>query len=185
MKKSLRPGSWIPPVLLLLVVAFNLSGCHGGSEEPPINLDSVKTHAISIAEAAALTANFRNNVDSLSKKCPDFKSSMDFGYSEAFNSDTYRILLKQKDSLGNPAAGIRIYYGLGKTGQVQLVMVPYDQNGNDILHHLVAVDNKPVPGVSPAHTEALTVDGAQAMEMGQHCPAVCPPVTSPLQPTNP
>jgi len=181
MNKILRPGSWILPVLLLLIVAFNLSGCHGGSEEPPINLDSVKTHAISVAEAAALTANFRNTDTLLQKKCPDFKSSMDFGYSEAFNSDTYRILLEQKDSLGRRAAGIRIYYGLGKTGQVQMVMVPYSQDGSDILNHLVALDNKPVPGISPAHTDSLSASGAQAMEQGQHCPTYCPP-PNPIQP---
>jgi hypothetical protein len=183
MNKMLRPGSWILPALLPLVVVFifTLSGCGGGGGEPPINEDSARPHAISIADAAALTANFRNTVDTLNKKCPEFKDSMQFGYSEAFNSDVYRVLLRQKDSTGKFAAGIRIYYGLGKTGQVQLVMVPYDQNGNDILNHLISGDNKPVPGVSPAHTEALTVTGAQAMEQGQHCPTVCPPGPTPLQ----
>lgn len=183
MKKFLRPGSWILPVLFLLVAVctFTLSGCHGGSTEPPINEDSVRPHAISIAEAAALTANFRNTVDSLSKRCPQIKDSLRLGYSEAFNSDTYRILLQQKDSTGQLAAGIRIYYGLDKYGQVKLVMVPYDQKGNDILHHLISVENKPVPGVSPAHTEALTVSDAQAMEQGQLCPTLCPPAPSPLQ----
>ena len=184
MKKFLRPGSWILPVLFLLVAVctFTLSGCHGGPVEPPINEDSVRPHAISIAEAAALTANFRNTVDSLSKKCPQMKDSLRLGYSEAFNSDTYRILLRQKDSTGQLAAGIRIYYGLSKDGQVKLVMVPYDHNGNDILHHLISTDNKPVPGVSPAHTEALSVTDAQAMEQGQLCPTICPPAPSPLQP---
>lgn len=184
MNKMLRPGSWILPVLLPLIVVFTftLSGCGGrGSEEPLLNEDTVKAHAISIAEAAALTANFRNTVDTVDRRCPQFKDSLKFGYSEAFPSDAYRILLRQKDSTGRLAAGIRIYYGLGKSGQVQLVMVPYDVNGADILHHLVSLDNKPVPGVSPAHTEALTVDGAQAMEEGQHCPTNCPP-PSPLQP---
>jgi hypothetical protein len=184
MNKMLRPGSWILPGLFLLVTAtvFTLSGCNDhGTGEPAINMDSVKTHAISIADAAALTANFRNTIDSVNRKCPETKEALQFGHSEAFNSDVYRILLAQKDSTGQPAAGIRIYYGLGKTGQVQLVMVPYDQKGNDILHHLVTLDNKPVPGVSPAHTEALTVDGAQAMEQGQHCPSVCPPGYTPLQ----
>jgi len=184
MNKMLKPGSWILPVLLLLVVlfTFTLSGCHGGSEEePPINEDSARPHAISIADAAALTANFRSTVDTVSKSCPQFKAAMDFGRSEAFNRDVFRVLLKQRDSTHHLAAGIRIYYGLGKTGQVQLVMVPYDQNGNDILNHLISGDGKPVPGVSPAHTEALTVDGAQAMEQGQHCPSVCPPGYTPLQ----
>lgn len=183
MNKLLRPGSWILPVLFLSVVActITLSGCHGGAE-PPINEDSVKTHAISITEAAMLTANFRNTVDTFNKRCPQFKDSLKMGYSEAFNSDTYRILLRQKDSTGQLAAGIRIYYGLDKSGVMKLIMVPYDHNGNDILRHLVDIENKPVPGVSPAHTEALTVSGAQAMEQGQLCPTYCPPAPDPLQP---
>lgn len=184
MNKSLRPGSrTLPVVFLLLVVGtFTFSGCRGTCAEVPINEDSVRPHAISIAEAAMLTANFRNSTDTFNKRCPQFRDSMRFGFSEAFNSDTYRILLHQKDSSGQLAAGIRIYYGLDRSGQVKLVMVPFDQKGNDILHHLISVENKPVPGVSPAHTEALTVTGAQAMEQGQLCPTLCPPAPSPLQP---
>jgi hypothetical protein len=183
MNKSLRPGSWILPALLLMIISctFMLTGCHEVPGEPPLNEDSVRPHAISIADAAILTANFRNATDSLNKKCPQFKDSLRFGYSEAFNGDTYRILLRQKDSLGHLAAGIRIYYGLGKDGLVKLVMVPYDSSGNDILHHLISTE-KPGAGGGSAHTEALTVGGAQAMEEGQHCPTYCPPAPDPLQP---
>jgi hypothetical protein len=183
MNKSLRPGSWILPVLIMMVIVslFTLSGCRGGAEEPPINEDSVKPHVISITEAAQLTANFRNTVDTFNKKCPPFKDSLKFGYSEAFNSDSYRLLLKQKDSSGRKAAGIRIYYGLDKNGQVKMVLVPYDSSGNDILNHLISVDGKPVPGVSQAHTESLTVSSAQAVEQGQLCPTYCP-TSDPLQP---
>ena len=183
MNKFLRPVFRALPGLigLLAVSTLTLTGCGGGPAEPPINMDSVKTHAISIKVAAELTANFRAGIDSLNSKCPQFKDSLQFGYSEAFNADTYRILLQQKDSTGAPAAGVRIYYGRGKTGLIQMVLVPYDRFGNDILHHLVSTDEHPVPGVTPAKTESLTVDGAQAMEEGQHCPTICPP-TSPLNP---
>lgn len=183
MNKTLRPGSWILPVLLLMVISctFTLSGCHEGDKEPLIDKDSVAPHVISIADAARLTAHFRNTADTFNKKCPDFKDSMRFGYSEAFNKDSYRLLLQQKDSTGHKAAGIRIYYGLGKDGLVKLVLVPYDQNGNDILNHLISVDGKPVPGASQAHTESLTVSDAQALEEGQHCPSICPPTPSPLE----
>ncbi|HWK04544.1 MAG TPA: hypothetical protein VNS58_12980 [Puia sp.] len=184
MNKTLRPGSWILPALALLVIfcTFALSGCHETvCPETVLNEDSIKPHAISIADAALLTSHFRNTVDTFDKKCPGFKDSLKFGYSEAFNGETYRILLRQKDSLNRPAAGIRIYYGLGKDGQVKLVMVPIDSNGNDILRHLIDID-KPVPGVSPAHTEALSVTTAQAMEQGQLCPTICPPAPSPLEP---
>ena len=184
MNKSLRPGSWILPALLLMIVSctlFTLSGCHEGPGEPPLNEDSIRPHAISIADAAILTAKWRNITDSFGQKCPTLKDSLKFGYSEAFNGDTYRILLRQKDSLGRPAAGIRIYYGVGKEGQIKLVMVPIDSNGNDILRHLISTE-KPSPGGSSPHTEALTVSGAQAMEQGQLCPTYCPPAPDPLQP---
>lgn len=184
MNKNLRPSWVLPGLTALTILSITFTGCGGGPVDPPVNVDSVKTHAISIKAAAELTANFRSGIDSLDKKCPGLKDSLQFGYSEAFNRDTYQILLNQKDSTGQPAAGIRVYYGRGKTGQIQLVLVPYDRFGNDILHHLVALDEKPTPGASSAKTESLTVDGAQAMEEGQHCPPTCPP-TSPLGPTKP
>jgi hypothetical protein len=183
MSKLLRPGSLPLPVvfLLILLTTFYLSGCGDrGDGLPPINEDSVRTHAIPIGEAIAYTTSFRNSVDSLNLKCPTFKDSLRLGHSEAFNSDVFRVLVAVKDSTGTLAAGIRIYYGRGKDGQVRLIMVPYDKNGNDIITHLVGTSEKPVPGVSSAKTEALTIEGgAQAMEQGQLCPTICPP-TSPL-----
>ncbi|MHA4810888.1 hypothetical protein ACX0G9_22465 [Flavitalea flava] len=184
MNKNLRSGSFILPALFALVTVstFALSGCGGGSgAEPPINEDSVKPHAIPIAVAAKYTEDFRNNIDSFNKNCPKFAESMHFGKAEAFNSDVFRVLLRQKDSTGKLAAGIRIYYGLDEKGTVKFVMVPYDENGADILHHLISTDEKQVPGVSPAKTEALVIGGAQAMEMGQLCPTLC----SPPNPINP
>jgi hypothetical protein len=169
--------------LLMITAALTLSGCGGGPSEPPINEDSVRPHAISIKEAAALCSNFRSTTDTLKVKCPQFKDAMYMGYAEAFNRDTYRILLRQKDSTGALAAGIRIYYGLDAKGVMKLVMVPYDQYGNDILHHLISTDVKPLPGDSSKErkAESLTVDGAQAMEQGSLCPTVCTP-TGPLMP---
>lgn len=189
MNKFPRPGRTLPVLLLLIALAtFTLTGCGGGSGgEPPINEDSVKPHVISLATAIKYTTDFRNTVDTFNVKCPGFKDSMKMGYSEAFNSDSYRLLLRQKDSLGRPAAGIRIYYGLSKDdGRVRFVMVPYDVNGNDILKHLISTDEKPVPGVTPKKAEALTPDagGAQALEQGQLCPPNCPP-TGPLNPKLP
>jgi hypothetical protein len=137
---------------------------------------------ISLATAIKFTTDFRNTVDSFNKKCPGFKDSLQMGYSEAFNSDSYRLLLHQKDSLGRPAAGIRIYYGLSKDdGRVRFVMVPYDVDGNDILKHLISTDEKPGTGDTTKKVRSLTVDGAQALEQGQHCPTICPP-SSPLNP---
>src|SRR5882762_6233940 len=149
MNKFQRPGRTLPVLLLLIALAtFTLTGCGGGSGgEPPINEDSVKPHVITLETAIKFTTDFRNSVDSFNKKCPGFKDSFQLGYSEAFNSDSYRLLLHQKDSLGRPAAGIRVYYGLSKDdGKFRLIMVPYDVDGKDILKHLISVDEKPETG---------------------------------------
>jgi len=180
MNKLLRSGTLLFPVLFLLITlsVFSLSGCNErpGDGLPPINEDSVKPHAIPLSLAIELTKSFRGTVDSLNVKCPQFKDSMRIGRSEAFNSDVFKILMKQKDSSGNLAAGIRIYFGRGPEGQIKLVMVPYGPDGKDILNHLISTDEKQVPGVSPAKTRELTTgNGAQAMETGQLCPPSCPP----------
>lgn len=179
MNKFLRPGFWLLPALFLLAIVtfFNLTGCRGGSGGPSlINMDSVKPHIIPLSLAIDYAARFRAINDTFDKKCPGFADDMQFGHSEAFNKSVYQLLLEQKDSNGVKAAGIRIYYGLGKEGQVKLILVPYDTSGKDILHRLdVSTDEKQVPGVSPIHTESLIVSDAQAAEVGQHCPPVCPP----------
>jgi len=187
MSKSLRPGRTLPVLfLLIVVVTFTFSGCEGGpGGEPPINEDSVKPHVISLATAIRYTTDYRNAADTLNVKCPGFKDSFQMGYSNAFNGDSYRLLLKQTDSNGRKAAGIRIYYGLSKEdGKVRLVMVPYDVNGNDILKHLISVDEKPSAGAdTQKKAKALTAGdgGAQALEDATRCPPVCPPST-PLGP---
>jgi hypothetical protein len=176
MNQFLNRSMLLLPALLLLVLlsTFGFSGCHQGSKEYQVFEDSVKPHIISLEEAKEYTARYRSTVDSLAAKCPGFKDSFQIGHAEAFNRDCFALLLNQSDSLSQ-AAGIRIYYGIDRGGVIKLIMVPYDSSGRDIYNHLISVDEKQVPGVSPAHTEALTVSGAQALEMGQMCPPVCPP----------
>jgi len=182
MNKFLRPVTWVLPGLIMLIVStFTFSGCGPAPFDPPIDVDSVVDHVIPIKEAIEFTTKFRNTVDSLNTHCPLFKDSFQIGHAEAFNKDSYYLLLKQKDSTGHLAAGIRIYYGLDAKGVLKLVMVPYDRNGNDIITHLISKDEKPVPGVSPAKSESLATGGAQALEQGQLCPTLCPP-NSPLNP---
>jgi hypothetical protein len=160
--------------LFLLLSIFSLTGCNpGGGAEPPINEDSVKSHILPIGAAIQYTASFRASMDSCNKHWPGFKDSMNFGHAEAFNSDAIRMLLKQKNAKGDPAVGIRIYYGRDNAGMIKMILVPYDKYNNDIINVLVDLANK-TPGVSPAHTEALKVgsDG-QTIEIGQHCPTIC------------
>jgi hypothetical protein len=184
MNKVTRPGTLtLPAFLLIASFAFTLISCGGGDQDhgrPLYNEDSVKNHVISLGEAIQLTKDFRRHIDTFNTKCPGFKDSMQFGYSEAFNADSYQLLLSQKDSAGRLAAGVRIYYGLGKDGQIKLVLVPYDVDGKDILHHLISSDSTKTPA-GAAKATGVTASDAQALEQGQHCPPTCPP-GSPLTP---
>jgi hypothetical protein len=181
MNTNLRSGSLL--YTSFLTVAFSsvlaLAGCHEGPGNgfPPINLDSVRPHVLGIRKAIKMTGDFRSTRDDFQVKCPGFKEQMGFGNAEAFNSDAIRILLQQKDSTGALAVGIRIYYGLDKaTGKTNMILVPIDKNGNDIINVLLIGDkDKQVPGVSPAKTQSLSLDdsGGQTIETGQICPTVC------------
>jgi hypothetical protein len=183
MSKLLRPGLLPLPVVFLLIVltTFYLSGCGDrGDGLPPINEDTVANHAIPISLAIQYTKTFRRAADSFKLKCPELKDSLQLQYAEGFDRDVFRALINVQDSTGEKAAGVRLYYGIDPKGVMKLVLVPYDKNGNDIITHIVGKPEKPVPGVSSAKTEALTVEGgAQAMEVGQLCPTICSP-TSPL-----
>jgi hypothetical protein len=168
----IKPNTLIFTTLTILLVALilGLSGCQP-APAPLINLDSVKTHVIPIAQARAWTARFRAMNDSLRKKCPQFSDSLWLPRAEAFNSDLISLLLSQKDSSGATAAGIRVYYGLDEKGVCRMIIVPYDKNNNDIINRLTVADDKPVPGVTEKVAESG--EGGQAGETGQQCPTVC------------
>jgi hypothetical protein len=176
-----RTSRLIPAfITFALVSTLGITGCRPGPCERLMVEDSVKAHIIPLQEAIDYTSRFRATVDTLDSKCPEFARTFKVGHAESFNKYSYDFLLGQKDSLGRPAAGIRIYYGIDSTHTLKLVMVPYDENGNDILHHLASVGEKPAPGATSTQTEALIVNNAQAFEVGQLCPPVCPPSSSPL-----
>jgi len=102
---------------------------------------------------------------------------MNLGEAEAFNRDAVAVLLNQKDAQGNPAAGVRVYYGVDRQGQVRLVLVPYDSKGNDIIGQLIGNKSVSIPGISSA--QAFDSPG-QTVENGQRCPVVCDNGTSGL-----
>jgi hypothetical protein len=175
MSKLFKPARLLKVFLFVLIVVTvcHLVSCNpgeGGHEgEPPINADTVKNHLIPIGEAVQLAADFRAAIDTLDRKIPHFKDSMDFGHAEAFPADLLRELLKQTDSVGR-AVGIRIYYGRDKAGKIRQILVPYDSLGNDIVNHIADLNNQPKQGV---RTEALKVSDGQAGENGARCPTLC------------
>jgi hypothetical protein len=165
------------------VVASLLFGCLVGCKEPtfsgtiPVNEDSVRDHILPIEAAVGYTKNFRIVKDSFSRQLPNFESSLNLGLAEAFNRDAIAVLLNQKDAQGNPAAGVRIYYGLDRKGQVRMVLVPYDSRGNDIINQLIGNKSANIPGIPSANAFAAA---GQTVEEGQRCPTLCDNGTSGL-----
>jgi len=159
-----------------MVVSVSLiAGCDQqptrGTGSIPFNEDSVRGHIIKIDEAKAYTAKYRSVMDSSKKQiAPRAVGGLEFGLAESFNRDAIAILLNQKDSLGNDAAGIRVYYGENEGGQIRMILVPYDSKGNDIIHQLIVEKAAKIPGISEAKAYW---DGGQAIDNGQRCPAVC------------
>ncbi|HEY4286096.1 MAG TPA: hypothetical protein VGN00_03265 [Puia sp.] len=180
MNKSLSQNRLIPLFALLLIItaSIGLSGCGPGGDKnvvvlPAPNDTTVAKHAISIELARQLTASFRASIDSFNKNCPNFKDSMQFGHSEAFPTDVFVKLLLQHNEKQGFARGIRIYFGRGPGGEIKLILVPYDKNGNDMIDHLVDINGNPAPGTTPIKTEALKTSEGQAVEEGQRCPPAC------------
>lgn len=83
---------------------------------------------ITLNEGAALTAAYRNRYPSETK-------------GHFFGRDILLQILAQEDCMG-----IRIYYGIGESGQKELVLVGADTEEND-LTELVADLSLPCPGM--------------------------------------
>ena len=165
-------------LLLIVITSVTLSGCGHEEDKNVVTLPApsdtaVAHHAISIEVARQLTADWRASIDSFNKKCPGFKDSMQFGHAEAFPTDVFVKLLREHNEKQGWAKGIRIYFGRGPGGEIKLVLVPYDKDGNDMIDHLVDINGNPAPGTKPIKTEALRTTDGQAIEEGQRCPPGC------------
>jgi len=171
-------------VFLLIALIVGVAGCNqqppkDGGGGPvgaiPYNEDSVRTHILRVDDALKYTSKYRTYLADTSGKQTRLRigggvEKLDFGRAEAFNRDAIAVLLNQKDSLGNPASGIRIYYGVNEGDQVRMILVPYDKNGNDIIRQLVVEKAARIPGVSEAKAYW---DSGQTIENGQRCPTIC------------
>ena len=153
-----------------------LVSCFVGCKPPqttgniPFNEDSVRSHILPIKEAVALTANFRTVRDSFYNRLPALKAAFNLGKAEGFNRDAIAVLLNQQDVSGKASAGIRIYYGLDPKGELRLVLVPYDINGNDIINELIGNKTVVLPGISAANAAGTS---GQTIQNGQRCPVIC------------
>ncbi len=169
----------IPVLAALLMVTLIITSCNQQSPAGsiPYNEDSVRSHILPINDAVAYTAKFRTTRDRFYKQDTGLQHALDLGQAEAFNRDAIAVLLNQKDSAGNQAAGVRIYYGLDAGGQVRMVLVPYDIKGNDIINQLIGNKAVKIPGIPQANAYW---NSGQAIEEGQRCPTLCSSGTSGL-----
>ena len=164
--------SWLSFLFLSMLIITTV-GCKQqttGYGKIPVNEDSIKRHILPIADAIEYTKNFRTARDTFYNQRPSIKNELNFPQAEAFNRDAIAVLLNQKDSAGNGAAGVRIYYGLDRSGSVRMVLVPYDSKGNDIINQLVGDKSVKIPGIASAYAEG---SNGQTIEAGQRCPTVC------------
>ena len=158
-----------------LVLSFFIVAMVSCNQQPvagniPYNEDSVRAHILPIAEAIQYTKQFKATRDSFYRQLPGLENAMNFGQAEAFNKDALAVLLNQKDASGTQAAGVRIYYGIDKSGLVRMVLVPYDSKGNDIINQLIGNKAVSIPGISSANAYW---DNGQTIENGQRCPPLC------------
>lgn len=86
-------------------------------------------NVISLEEASALTANFRQ----------EFPDSIK---ANAYGKRDMQVLLAQQDCVG-----FRIYNGIDEKGDQQLVIVGVDENGNDLYEGVLLDKTQPCPTV--------------------------------------
>ena len=160
-------GFLLGPVLMSCFIGCNPPPTTG---KIPFNEDSVRNHILPIKEAVVYTTKFRTARDSFYKQYPPLQTALNLGQAESFNRDAIAVLLNQIDPSGRESAGIRIYYGLDRNGEVRLVLVPYDTNGNDIINELIGNKTVVLPGIPTANAAGTS---GQTIENGQRCPVIC------------
>ena len=116
-------------------------------------------HSISLDDAAAMTARYRQNKTLILQ--PGYDPSI-LALCETFNKIPIVALA------GNPACvGIRIYYGMDENLLCHAILCGVDVNGADIL-----------PPSTPAVAKAVRpLDGGDddILEDSIRCPSLCPP----------
>ena len=177
MNKLPSPNRLLFPFLASVIIVAGFSACNQPPKDQvsfPLPQDTVlDKHVIPIEVARQLTADFRASVANFDTTCSKFADSMHFGHAEAWPTDVFVKLLSQHNDKQGHAKGIRIYFGRGPGGEIKLVDVPYDKDGNDMIDRMVDLNGNPAPGTTPIKTRELTTGGGQAVEQGQRCPTVC------------
>jgi len=148
----------------LIAVCFILTGCY--RKKILVDETRARQQLIPIDQAKQYQKSFVSSHDALAKLASDtsfLKKHLILPNAESFNRDMIALLLNQEG-----ADGIRIYYGEDSSGQIRLVLLPVDKNGNDIITNLSGNTSAiSIPGISGAYAQQ---GGGQAGENGQSCP---------------
>ena len=159
-------------LVLCIVIVFFMQACNRKGDIP-YEESNVEKNIIPIKTAQAYTASYRNAVAALSRITGGggyLKDSFQLPVAVHFNKDVLALLLNQKDSSGNYAEGVRMYFARDARNQVTLVMVPYDQQNNDIINKLTQKDVAWLPGITAAFAQELD---AHAVDNALRCPTFC------------
>lgn len=130
-----------------------------------VNEDRAREHIITLEKADQYIADFASGKEELGRLIPDsnfLDSRFNLPVAEMFNRDAIALLLRQ-----DGADGVRIYLGRDDSGQVRLVLLPVDNQGNDIRKMLITNLQQ------AAATKAAPPDDGEAIEAGQRCPTLC------------
>jgi hypothetical protein len=139
----------------------------------PVEQGQVEPHIISIRKAQTFTASFRSGQAELQKMLRDtsyLSKNFQMPIAVQFNKEVLSLLLRQKDSGGSLAQGIRMYFARNELNQVTLVLVPYDGKNNDIVNRLIDKDVAFIPGITSAYAQTTT---GQAVDNALRCPTFC------------
>ena len=163
---------------LLASLLFIISGCTNRTNIP-YNQGNVEANIISIKTAQQYTASYRSAATALSRSLGGnyLNSNFQLPVAVQFNRDVLALLLNQADSLGNPAAGVRMYFARDGKNQVTLVLVPIDGANNDIVNKLIDKNVVYLPGVTPAYADQVN---GQAVNNALRCPTFCDQLNSGL-----
>jgi hypothetical protein len=164
-----------PPFLTLLLFAFvliTIQACRS-KQNFPYEESNAERFIISLERGKKMTESFRRGVTELSGKVTDpnyLRTGFQLPVAVQFNKDVMALLLNQKDSTGNYAEGIRMYFARNDSNQVTLVLVPHDKNNKDILNRLITKDVTFIPGISAAFAQQRN---AQVADNALRCPTFC------------
>jgi|SRR5579871_1638565 len=146
-----------------LVISIIATGCNHKKIE--VNEAVAKNQVIPIAQAIAYQKSFISSRSELHRLVTDsafIPNHFQMGNAETFSKDAIALLLNV-----DGADSVRIYRGVNEKGEVNLILLPVDKNGNDIVTTLIADKVVLIPGIPKANAQS---GGGQALENGQICP---------------